>query len=80
MVGYGLSAAGGLTGTPYAGLGLGDGGARDWRLGWRFTSERLRSLSLGVEAMRREAANPGSGSGAGSGAEHGVTVRGGIRW
>ena len=57
-VGYGLSAPGGLTGAPYAGLGLGDGGARDWRLGWRFTSLRLHSLSLGVEATRREAANP----------------------
>ena len=78
-VGYGLSALGG-TGTPYAGLGLGDGGARDWRLGWRFTSERLHSLSLGVEATRREPANPGSGSGAGSGAEHGVTVSGALRW
>ena len=74
-VGYGLSALGG-TGTPYAGLGLGDGGARDWRLGWRFTSERLQSLSLGVEATRREPANPGSGSGA----EHGVTVSGALRW
>ena len=73
-VGYGLSALGG-TGTPYAGLGLGDGGARDWRLGWRFTSERLHSLSLGVEATRREAANDN-----GSGAEHGVTVRGALRW
>ena len=71
-VGYGLSAPGG-TGTPYAGLGLGDGGARDWRLGWRFTSERLQSLSLGVEATRREAAND-------NGAGHGVTVRGAIRW
>ena len=73
-VGYGLSALGG-TGTPYAGLGLGDGGARDWRLGWRFTSERLQSLSLGVEAIRREAANDN-----GSGAEHGVAVRGALRW
>ena len=71
-VGYGLAALGG-TGTPYAGLGLGDGGARDWRLGWRFTSERLQSLSLGVEAIRREAANA-------SEAEHGVTVRGALRW
>ena len=73
-VGYGLSALGG-TGTPYAGLGLGDGGARDWRLGWRFTSERLHSLSLGVEATRREPANDN-----GSGAEHGVTVSGALRW
>ena len=46
-------------------------GKRDGRL----TSERLQSLSLGVEATRREAANDN-----GSGAEHGVTVRGAIRW
>ena len=72
-VGYGLALGHGATGAPYAGLGLGDSGARDWLLGWRFTSERLHSLSLGVEATRREAAND-------NGAEHGVTVRGALRW
>ena len=71
-LGYGLAARGG-TGTPYAGLGLGDAGARDYRIGWRFTSERVQSLSLGVEANRRELAGA-------SDAEHGVTVRGAIRW
>ena len=68
--GYGLPLSGGLTGTPYAGLGLGEADARDWRLGLRFSSARLRSFSLGVEATRREAAND---NGAGK-AGHGVMV------
>ncbi len=75
-LGYGLSLSDGLTGTPYAGFGFGDAGARDWRLGWRFSSERLRSFSLGVEATRHEAAND---NGAGK-AEHGVMLRGALRW
>jgi len=75
-LGYGLSLSGGLTGTPYAGLGLGEADARDWRLGLRFSSDRLRSFSLGVEATRREAAND---NGAGK-AGHGVMVSGAIRW
>ena len=54
-LGYGLSLSGGLTGTPYVGLGLGD--ARDYRLGWRLASGRWQSFSLGVEAARSEAAN-----------------------
>ena len=75
-LGYGLSLSDGLTGTPYAGFGFGEAGARDYRLGWRFASDRLRSLTLGIETTRREAANaPGSGS-----AEHGVTLRAGLRW
>ncbi len=75
-IGYGLSAPDGLTGTLYTGLGPGDGGARKWRLGWWFTLQRLHSLLLGVEATRREPANH---NGAGK-AEHGVTVRGTLRW
>ena len=54
-LGYGLPLSGGLTGTPYVGLGLGE--ARDYRLGWRLASGRWQSFSLGVEAARREAAN-----------------------
>ena len=70
-LGYGLSLSGGLTGTPYMGLGLGE--ARDYRLGWRLTSGQWQSFSLGVEATRREAANDHA-------SEHGVLVRGGLRW
>ena len=71
-LGYGLPVSQGLTGTPYAGLGLGEEDARDWRLGLRFSSDRLRSFSLGVEATRREAVNDN--------AEHGVMVSGALRW
>jgi len=79
-LGYGLHLSEDLTGTPYAGLGLGEADARGWRLGLRFSSARLRSFSLGVEATRPEAANdPGTGSGAGR-AEHGVMVNGALRW
>ena len=76
-VGYGLGLYGDrFTGTPNLGFGMSDGGARDWRLGWRFSSERLRSLSLGIEATRREPAND---NGAGK-AEHGVILTGALCW
>ena len=71
-LGYSLFLSDGLTGTPYVGLGLGE--ARDYRLGWRLTSGRWQSFSLGLEANRREAANDDAP------AEHevGVTLR--ARW
>ncbi len=69
-LGYGLAVSEGVTGTPYAGLGL--GGSRDYRLGWRLGLDRLPSFSLGVEATRREAANDN--------AEHGVMLSGALRW
>ena len=75
--GYGLALAGGrLTGTPNVGLGLGDGGARDWRIGWRLTSAMPGSpgLELNLDATRRETA------GGASAPDHGVMLRGGIRW
>ena len=70
--GYGLPAWGDrFTVTPEAGFGLSDTG-RDYRLGWRLTRESRSgdtgSLELRLDATRREAANPGSGSGAGYGA------------
>ncbi len=71
-LGYGLAVSEGVTGTPYAGLGLGDGGSRDYRLGWRLGLNRLPSFSFGVEATRREAANDN--------AEHGVMLSGALRW
>ncbi len=69
-LGYGLAVSEGVTGTPYAGLGV--GGARDYRLGWRLGLDRLPSFSFGVEATRREAANDN--------AEHGVMLSGALRW
>ena len=55
---------------------------RDYRIGWRLTSA-LRGdpgFEVNLDAMRREAANPGSGAGAGSRAEHGIMLRSSIRW
>ena len=70
-LGYGLSLSDGLTCTPYVGLGLGE--ARDYRLGWRLTSGRWQSLSLGVEATRREAVNDNA-------AERRVGLEAGLHW
>ena len=70
-VGYGLALAGGLTGTPYVGLGLGEN--RDVRLGWRLGSGRWQSFSLGIEASRYKVAN-------GDAPEHRIGVETGLRW
>ena len=53
-VGYGLGARPGVV-TPFAGLGLADGGARTLRLGARWALGPATSLNL--EGVRREAAN-----------------------
>ena len=70
-LGYGMALRGGLIGTPYAGLGFGNG--RDYRLGWRMSSERLAGFSLGLEASRGEAGDGGD-------AEHAVALRGALNW
>ena len=71
-VGYGLGAFGdrGLA-KPYAGLSLGEGGARTWRGGVRWTLGR--SLDLGFEGRRNEAANDND-------PEHGIGFRLKTRW
>ena len=73
-LGYGIALFGGaFTGTPHLGVGLSESG-RDYRLGWRLTSARRGDpgFEVGLEATRREAAN--------ADAEHGVMLRGTIRW
>ncbi len=75
-MGYGLPVLGGrFTGTPNAGFGLADGGARDWRLGWRLTSAVPGDpgFEVNLDATRREAANDAA-------PEHGVMLRSLIRW
>ena len=75
QLGYGLPAfGGGFTGTPNVGIGLSSDGARDWRLGWRLTPARPLGLDFSVtlDATRRESAN--------ADAEHGVALRGTLRW
>ena len=71
-IGYGLAAARDLgVVTPYAGLGLAGEDARTWRMGarWRLAPDAAVSL----EGTRHEAA-------AADGAEHGLMLRGGLRW
>ena len=69
-VGYGLPALGGAgVVIPYGGLTLAAEGARDYRLGTRL---ELPAFNLSLEGTRREGA-PGP-------AEHGITLRGGLRY
>ena len=73
-LGYGFAAGGGFTGTPYAGMGLTDHG-RDWRLGWRLAPAGAPvDFALGLEGTRRESANDDTPP------EHGLMLRGAVRW
>ena len=71
-LGYGLGAPGNLgVVTPYAGLGLSDGGTRDWRLGARWKIGP--SFDLNLQGSRRESANDNA-------PDHGMMLRGSLRW
>ena len=71
-VGYGFDAPRGLgVVTPYTGLGLGGNGSQSWRMGARWQVAGDKSVSL--EGARREAANH-------DGPEHGLMLRGALRW
>ena len=75
--GYGMALFGDrFTGTPNVGFGMSDGGARDWRLGWRLTSAVRGDpgFEVNLDAVRREAANGNEPP------EHGVMLRSLIRW
>ena len=73
-LGYGLPVFGAFTGTPYAGLGLSDGG-RDYRLGWRLApGATALGFELGVEGTWTEPANDDAAR------EHAVVLRGALRW
>ena len=79
-LGYGLPLLGDrFTGTPNLGFGLSGAGARDYRIGWRFTSV-IRGdpgFEVTLDATRREPAND---NGAAAPIEHGVMLRSAIRW
>ena len=78
-LGYGLGLFGDrFTGTPNVGFGFSDT-ARDYRIGWRLTSAVRGDpgFEVNLDATRRESAND---NGPASGAEHGVMLRGAIRW
>ena len=71
-LGYGLGLSGrGSVLTPYVGLGLGGGESRVYRMGSRW--QVVRDVTLDLEGARREDA-------AGNGAEHGLMLRGKMRW
>ena len=75
-LGYGIAMfEGGFTGTPHLGVGLSDTG-RDYRLGWRLTSARRGGpgLEIGLAATRSETANDDEAP------QHGLMLRGAIRW
>ena len=75
-LGYGLGLLGDrFTGTPNLGFGFSDT-ARDYRIGWRLTSAVRGDpgFEVNLDATRREAANGNEP------AEHGVMLRGAIRW
>ena len=72
-VGYGLAGPFRFgTATPYAGLGLADGGSRAWRAGvrWQVAPE----VSLDLEGTRTESANDNAAP------AQGVMLRSAIRW
>ena len=74
--GYGLPAfGGGFTGTPNVGFGLSDGGAREWRVGWRLTSvvPDDSGFEVSLDATRRDPAGDNEPP------DHGVMLRGSIR-
>ncbi len=76
-MGYGMALFGDrFTGTPNLGFGMSDGGARDYRIGWRLTSavEGDPGFEVNLDAIRREAANDNGAP------EHGVMLRSLIRW
>ena len=78
-LGYGLPAFGGaFTGTPNVGFALSDT-AREVRLGWRLTSAVRDDpgFEVSLDATRRESAGD---DGAGVPPEHGVMLRGTLRW
>ena len=75
-LGYGLSAFGDrFTGTPNLGFGFSDS-TREYRIGWRLGSA-IRGdpgFQVDLDARRREVANGNEPP------EHGVMLRGAIRW
>ena len=74
-LGYGLSLFGDrFTGTPNVGFGLADS-TRDYTLGWRLTRARGDlGFEVNLDATRRET------TGGNAPPEHGVMLRGAIRW
>ena len=76
-ISYGLSASGGaFTGTPNVAFGISDGGAREYRAGWRLISAMPGDpgFEVSLDATRRQAANDDGPP------KHGLTLKGAFRW
>ena len=65
-----------FTDTPNVGFAMSDGGARDWRLGWRLSPalEGDPGFEVSLDAARREPAGDDAAP------EHGVMLRAMVRW
>lgn len=75
--GYGIALFGGaFTGTPNLGFGLSDGGARDYRVGWRLTPvlPEAPGYEVSLNVTRSESADGGAPP------EHGALLRATLRW
>ena len=75
-MGYGMGLLGDrFTGTPNIGFGMSDGGARDYRIGWRLisTAPDDPGFEVNLDATRREAANDDAPA-------HGMMLNVLIRW
>ncbi len=77
-LGYGIAMfGGGFTGTPNVGFALSDGGAREWRVGWRLspggTARGDFDFGFSLDATRRDPAGGGA-------PEHAVALKGALRW
>ena len=77
-LGYGIAMfGGGFTGTPNVGFALSDGGAREWRVGWRLspggTARGDFDFGLSLDATRCDPAGGGA-------PEHAVALKGALRW
>ena len=81
--GYGMALFGDrFTGTPNVGFALSDN-AREVRIGWRLTpaAPDHPGFEVSLDATRRESADDaGASAGAAPEPEHGVMLRGAIRW
>ena len=77
-LGYGIALPGGFTGTPNLGFGLTGAGSRDYRIGWRLTPAGAAGFEVNLDATRRESVDPGAADAAP--VEHGVLLRGSVRW
>ena len=77
-LGYGLALFGDrFAGTPNAGFSLADGGARDWRVGWRLTSmvPGDPAFEVNLDATRSDESANDNGP-----AHHSLALRGTLRW